>query len=132
MDITGDANANQLFVEAIKLTNDDFYIDGLHKFLEIVKQYPESELADDALFNAGLCHFHLKSFHAAIRIFKRVISDYPDGDIYNTSGNDREHGKTAAKCHYALINCYLGLGELPLASQELGKLTGYSDSYLLV
>jgi len=118
-----------LFVDAVKLAGNNLFVDAINKFLDITHLYADSDLADDALFNAGLCHFHLNSFAVATNIFRSVINDYPAADIY-TYGNCREHGKTAAKCHYAIINCYLGLGQPENAITELMELSKYPDSYI--
>jgi outer membrane protein assembly factor BamD (BamD/ComL family) len=117
-----------LFVAAVNLADQGLFIDALYQFREIVRKYPASALADDALFNAGLCQFHLNAFEAAIGFFRTVINDYPAADIY-TYGNYREYGKTAAKCHYAIINCYLGLGQTENAAGELQRLAAYPDAY---
>ena len=70
-------------------------------------------------------------FEKAIRLFERVITDYPDATISILDGGN-EFGKTAAKCHYAIVNCYLALNELDNAKKELDKLKIYTASYMLV
>lgn len=124
-----DETALAMFLDAVKLTGANLFIDALNKFIELSHQYPDSELADDALFNAGLCHFHLNSFPVAVNIFRAIIDNYPAADIY-TYGNCREYGKTAAKCHYAIINCYLGMGQTENATAELKHLDRFPDSYI--
>ncbi|RYU91342.1 tetratricopeptide repeat protein [Mucilaginibacter terrigena] len=121
--------ALSLFIDAVKMAEMNRFIDAINKFTEITHQYPDNHLADDAMFNAGLCHFHINSFNVAINMFRAVIANYPEATVY-TYGNNKEFGKTAAKCHYAIINCYLGLAQPENAADELQKLSNYTDSYI--
>ena len=43
-----------------------------------------------------------------------------------------EFGKTAAKCHFATMNCFLGLGRFDLALDIVNALDDYSDTYFLI
>ena len=49
--MTETKNDMLLFVEGISLVADEFYVDAIKKFNEIIKDYPESEIADDSLYN---------------------------------------------------------------------------------
>ena len=53
----------------------------------------------------------MNNFTKAIDSFEKVITEYPDGTISILDGGN-EYGKTAAKCHYAIVNCYLALGNI--------------------
>lgn len=117
-----------LFAEAALLAQQQFYVDALQKFNAFVTQYPESELADDALFNAGMCHFFTNSFEHALQIFNEVIEKYPDSTIHEFEGGNA-FGKTAAKCYYAIINSYLGMAKFEDAQSIMEKLKHYTDSY---
>ncbi|WDF55450.1 tetratricopeptide repeat protein [Mucilaginibacter sp. KACC 22063] len=118
------------FAEATTLALDKFYIDAAKQFEEISQSYPEHELADDAMFNAGMCYFHLNSFEHAIAVFEEVIEKYPDAQIHEFEGGN-SYGKTAAKCHYAILNSYLGLSKFEDAEAQLAKLNLYPDAYEL-
>ena len=120
-----------LFTNGLKFAQDEFFLDAINEFNKLVEDYPDSELADDALYNIGLCYFSMQQFEKAIRLFERVITDYPDATISILDGGN-EFGKTAAKCHYAIVNCYLALNELDNAKIELDKLKIYTESYMLV
>jgi tetratricopeptide (TPR) repeat protein len=120
-----------LFANGLKFAQDEFFLDSINEFNKLVEGYPDSELADDALYNIGLCYFSMQQFEKAIRLFDRVITDYPDATISILDGGN-EFGKTAAKCHYAIVNCYLAINELDNAKKELDKLKIYTASYILV
>lgn len=46
-------------------------------FKEYVKQFPDSELADNALYWLGECHYSQGEYQAAIKTFKDVATLYP-------------------------------------------------------
>jgi len=48
-------------------------------FETFAEEFPEDELADNALYWAGECKYTKKKFTEAIERFKRVVEDYPDG-----------------------------------------------------
>ena len=60
----------------------------------------------------------------------KVITEYPDGTISILDGGN-EYGKTAAKCHYAIVNCYLAIGDIDKATLHSDKLNEFNDSYVL-
>ncbi|MDN3582836.1 tetratricopeptide repeat protein [Mucilaginibacter flavus] len=124
------SHPHDLFVAASRLVHEQLLFDAAQQFLYIKQTYPDDELADDALFNAGLCHFHMNSFETAIRIFREIIEQYPEATIYHDEGTN-EFGRTAAKAHYSIINCYLGLNQVNQARTELAALKHYDDAYVL-
>jgi tetratricopeptide (TPR) repeat protein len=119
----------ELFAAASQLVQQQLLFDAMRQFMDITRLYPDHELADDALYNAGLCHFHMNSFKSAILIFRELIQNYPDATIY-PDDNTREFGRTAAKAHYSIINCYLGLNEVEEAKKELAILSDFDDAYV--
>ena len=50
------------FTEGLKLAKDEFYIDAIDVFNKLINDYPDSELADDALYNMALCFFKMNQF----------------------------------------------------------------------
>lgn len=120
----------ELFTKALQACNDEFYIDAIETLLELVSTYPDSELADDALYNVGLCYFNLNQFEKAIEYFQKVIDEYPDGTISVLEGGN-EYGSTSAKCYYAIINCLLAIGKMEEIENILYKLESYPDSYII-
>ena len=119
----------QLFSEGMNYANEEFYLDAIAKMKELLSKFPDSELVDDALYNVGLCYFNMSQFDNAIFYFNKCINDYPDGTISVLVGGN-EYGNTAAKCYYAIMNCYLALGKIGDAKLALKKIANYSDSYV--
>ena len=119
-----------LFTEAIKMAKDEFYLDAIKLLKQLTDEFRDSELVDDAIYNIGLCYFNMNQFEKAIELFQKVISQYPDATISILDGGN-EFGKTAAKCHYALLNCFLALGKVNLAMDVLNSLNDFSDSYII-
>jgi len=121
----------QYFVEGLQHAQNEFYLDAIKKFNSLIDEFPDSDLADDASFNVGLCYFKMKQIELAIESFNQTIANYPEASI-SSLDNANEFGKTAAKCHYTLLFCYLELNKEELAIKELEKLRGYNhNSYVI-
>lgn len=120
-----------LFIAGCRLVKDDFFIDAIDQFETLVRGFPESELADDAVYNIALCNFELNQFERAIERLKALIADYPDATITDVGGGN-EHGRTAAKAYLLLLNCHLALGGLEKSKEILPRLDEYPDSYVMV
>ncbi len=120
------------FVNALKSANEEFYLEAINEFKTLIKEFPNSELCDDAEFNIGLCYFNMMQFEKAIESFNTVIDSYPDSTISILEGGN-EFGKTAAKSYYAIINCYLAQGYLDSALLTLKNLKNkeFDDSYVI-
>ena len=122
----------QYFTKALQQARDEFYLDAIGEFRKLIEEFPSSELADDAIYNIGLCYFHMNQFDKAIEHYQIVIDEHPDATISVLEGGN-EFGKTAAKCHYAILNCHLGLGDIESARLQIGHLESFdSDSYVVV
>lgn len=121
----------QLFTKAIQIAKDEFYLDAIQMLEQLIKEYKDSELVDDALYNIGLCYFNMNQFEQAIELFQKVIHQYPAATISILDGGN-EFGKTAAKCHYATMNCFIGMGRMDLALDILNALDDYPDSYVVI
>jgi len=119
----------QLFSEGMNSANEEFYLDAIANMKELLSKFPDSELVDDALYNIGLCYFNMSQFDKAIFYFNKCINDYPDGTISVLIGGN-EYGHTAAKCHYAIMNCHLALGKIDDAKRALNIMANYPDSYV--
>ena len=120
-----------LFTNGLKFAQDEFFLDSINEFKSLAVEYPDSELADDALYNIGLCYFNMQQFEKSIGFFERVINEYPDGIISILDGGN-EFGKTAAKCYYAIVNCYLAMSNIDKAKENVLLLKNFPDSYVLV
>jgi len=49
-------------------------------FTEYLKQFPTSEVADNAQYWIGECAYATGDFNGAIDAFKKVVANYPNGD----------------------------------------------------
>ncbi len=49
-------------------------------FLYIVQSFPDSDLADNALYWTGECYYATHNYDDAIKYFQMVIKNYPDGN----------------------------------------------------
>lgn len=120
-----------LFFAGCLLVQDDFFIDAIDRFESLVRDFPSSELADDAEYNIALCLFELNRFDKAIDRLNILIAEYPDATITDVDGGN-EHGRTAAKSYLLMLNCYLGLDQLEKSREILPLLERYPDSYVMV
>jgi len=121
----------QSFTEGLQQAQKEFYLDAINSFSILIEKYPDSDLADDALFNIGLCYFKMKQFEQSIEVFNQVIINYPDATISSIE-NANEFGKTAAKCHYGIFQCYLLLNKEEDAIKELEKLKSFNKSTYVI
>lgn len=120
-----------LFVEGITLVSDEFYVDATKKFNEIIDSYPESEIADDSLYNIARCYFELNQFDIALEKIKELEIKFPDSTI-QPSKEIEEKGKTLAKAKYLQLNCLLGLNRINDAEAIAKELDDFNDSYIVV
>jgi tetratricopeptide (TPR) repeat protein len=105
-------------------------MDAIMTFKKAVEADAKGALADDALYNIGLCYFQLRLPAEALGYFTRVIEDYPKATIHATPGA-QEFGRTAAKAHLGRLYCQLLLGKRDEAQRELDELNKYPDSYVV-
>ena len=119
----------ELFGKAIQLAHDEFYIDAIGHFNELINTFKDSELVDDALYNIGLTYYNINDFDKAIQYFQRVINECPDATISILEGGS-EFGRTAAKAYYGLLNCYLAKGDMTGVNSCISSLEAYNDSYI--
>ena len=117
----------QYFTEALRLAQQEFFVDAIGKFKTLIEEFPDSDLADDSYYNIGLCYFHLNQFNKAIEAFQFLIANYPEGSISVLDGG-KEFGKTAAKAYYGILNCYLGLGKVEDAENLIPLIRNYNSS----
>lgn len=130
-DINTNNKSLELFEQAIELLNNNFFIDGIEKFKELIELDPTGDLADDAQFNIGLCYMKMNVPKKAIENLWKVINEYPDSTIAFSEQN-QEYGRTPAKAYLGLLNCYLQLDNTKLISECLEKLQAYEDSYVIL
>jgi tetratricopeptide (TPR) repeat protein len=120
----------EYFLKGLKCIKSKFFVDAIEHFQKIVKEFPESELADDAEYNISLCYYEMNQFEYAILNLQRLIKDYPEATI-TVLGSGNEFGRTAAKSYLLMINCFLALGDLEKTKEILALMELYSDSYVI-
>jgi len=121
----------QYFTEALQLAQKKFYVDAIHKFQGLVNDFPESDLADDAMYNIGLCYHEMNQFPKCIEILEEMIEKYPDSTI-TVLENSNEFGKTSAKAYYLIVQCCIGLGDIQKAESYIQILENYTNTYVLI
>ncbi|MFT5249953.1 MAG: tetratricopeptide (TPR) repeat protein [bacterium] len=122
----------QYFVEGLNLAKNEFYLDAINKFDMLIDEYSQSDLADDALYNVGLCYFKINQFEQAIETFNQVITNYPDATI-SALDNGNEFGLTAAKCYYGILLLNLSLGNINKIESTIEELKKYNENtYVIV
>jgi stage II sporulation protein D len=57
----------------------DQYDEALRLYRMLIKHYPASSYAQDALFNSGMVHYENGAFREAYQSFKSYLEKYPDG-----------------------------------------------------
>jgi tol-pal system protein YbgF len=68
-----------LYNSARSLVLEENFHEATRLFKEFLTRYPNSELADNALYWLGECHYSLGNFQEAINTFKDVVTLYPKG-----------------------------------------------------
>lgn len=66
-----------LYKEGYELFSAEKQAEALSAFKSLVKHYPKSSLADNALYWMGEIHFSNKDYPAALIEFNKVVNDYP-------------------------------------------------------
>ncbi|MBT6936925.1 MAG: tetratricopeptide repeat protein [Candidatus Marinimicrobia bacterium] len=120
----------QIFVEAFKLVQGNFYVDAIHKFQDLVNDFPESDIADDAMYNIGLCYYEMNQFQKCVEVLEEMIEKFPDATI-TALENGNDFGKTAAKAYYLVVQCYIGLGDIQKAESYIPILENYTNTYVM-
>ena len=128
MSTTTEMTAEDLFHRATALAARNFLAEAATSFQAIVDQFPEDELADDALYNVGACLLALNQHRRATQTFKEVIHRYPDASISDDSPGRHETGRTAARAYLGLVAAHLGQGDVVGARAACDALARYPDS----
>lgn len=118
------------YTDAFQLAQEKFYVDAIHKFQGLVDEFPESDLADDAMYNIGLCYYEMNQFQKCIDVLIGMIEKYPNATITALENGD-EFGKTAAKAYYLIVQCYIGLGDIQKAESYIPILEKYTNTYVI-
>ena len=68
-----------MYNNALALYKNGDYDKAISDFNSFADQYPNNDLADNALYWAGECYYARKNYSAAIVSFKKVVTRYPEG-----------------------------------------------------
>lgn len=115
---------NAAYLEVTR-SNYDLAIEGLEAFL---RDYPNSEFADNAVYWVGECHYAKGEYDRAIEAFVRLMDSYPDGDkvpaaMLKLGYAFQERNDRAASRRYleALTEQYPASEEAALAKERLAN-----------
>jgi tol-pal system protein YbgF len=72
--------AGELYKDAYETLQNGDLEGARRKFETFLKQYPDSELSDNAQFWIAETYFMKKDFEKAILEYEKVITKYPEGD----------------------------------------------------
>ncbi len=76
----GFADARRAYTNAYSDMTAGNYDLALMGFEEFLRNYPASELSDNAQYWIGECHYAKEEYQAAYDAFKKVLDVYPNGD----------------------------------------------------
>lgn len=76
----GQSSSEQFYRCALSLVYARRYTEAIHLFQMFLNYYPQSSLADNALYWTGECYYAQKQYATAIGYFQQVICDYPKGN----------------------------------------------------
>jgi len=76
----GFADARKAYTNAYTDMTTGNYDLALMGFEEFLRNYPDSELSDNAQYWIGECHYAREEYQPAYDAFKRVLDVYPEGD----------------------------------------------------
>jgi outer membrane protein assembly factor BamD (BamD/ComL family) len=119
----------QYFTEAFQLAHDKFYLDAINQFNALIDEFPDSDLADDAFLNTGLCYYAMNQFEKSIEVLNYLIQHYPEATI-SALNDGNEYGKTAAKAYYLMVQCYIGLDDIEKAKTYIPIIGTYTETYV--
>ena len=64
-------NEYVLFEKAIRLIDNEFYIDSIEILKKLFDESNDNEIKDDILFDIGLCYLKINDIDDAIKYFKK-------------------------------------------------------------
>ncbi len=72
----------QLYAQVLDFQDKQQWDDVIKSYEQLVKQYPESEKADEHLYQLGMTYAHnAKKFQKAIETWERLIETYPESRL---------------------------------------------------
>jgi stage II sporulation protein D len=77
----------------------DQYPAAIKQFDLIIKNFPDSHVASDAMFNSGMVFFEQGNHKKAYKYFGRYLKDYPNGRHFQTAAVWADSSKTLIKSY---------------------------------
>jgi tol-pal system protein YbgF len=126
----GRLGSEELYNEAMRLLRAGEMGEAIGQFEKYVREYPHSELADNAQYWIGEAYYAQKDYDRARKEFEKVISDFPRGDkvpdallkigfCYLETGQ-KEKGKAELR---KVVSQYPKSPAASLAKKKLGELS---------
>ncbi|MBD3305957.1 tol-pal system protein YbgF [candidate division KSB3 bacterium] len=70
----------QMYQHGLQLVYAKRYYEALQVFHNFLLYYPQSSLADNALYWSGECYYAQKQYTTALSYFHRILTEYPRGN----------------------------------------------------
>lgn len=123
----GGADATQVYDQAAQDLTQGRYEMALQGFRDVVRQFPTSELADNAQYGVGECFFAMAKFDSAAIAYAMVEALSPQGDkvpaaLFKLALSQEKEGQDGAarKTLEDLVKRFPNAGEAQLARERLG------------
>lgn len=118
-----------MYDNALQLYQQGKFLEARKEAKNFVDKYPNSDLADNALFLVGEAYYSEKSYKEAIESYQQLLDRYPKGNkvpsaLLKQAGSFQKLGDaTAARILYERIaESYPGTPQAQLAAKELKQL----------
>jgi len=115
-----------LFEAGKKAFQDGLYVMAGRNFRQLVDQYPDSPLADDADYLSGVSDFYLEEFRSCIAALDNYAGKYPRSD------NNRRVSYWLGSAHFQLQNYPDALSHLKAQVEKYPDEQPYFDHSLLL
>lgn len=79
VDSTVGASAESIYNQGFAALKENNYTKAVSLFKTVVSQFPDHNLADNAIYWTGEIHYTQHNYEEAIRTFNRLIETYPEG-----------------------------------------------------
>jgi TolA-binding protein len=119
-------SADKLFEAGRKAFQDGMYVMAGRNFRQLVDQYPDSPLADDAAYLSGVSDFYLGEFESCVAILDGYARTYP------RSENNRRVSYWLGSAYFHLLEFEEALAELRRQVDTYPDEQPYFDTALLL
>ena len=93
------------------------------RFLELVRRFPGSRYADDALFLTGKLYLDLGDYEDAKKFFEQIVDDYPDGMVSPLTNPEGYSFHIAPLAHLLVAQIYQHYyQDVPMAYWEYSRI----------